>query len=161
MPATFGRVNEYVYRDGTGKPTHIFWTVNLAAGTTPFIQDFQIEGELRALPIPAKSQVCMLTVRVVTATHGFYRPGRPEFDQLDEAHKAHVLKGGLLCAPLREAIARQEKTDDLPDLREYARWKAFCERVYSLTPPVWGEKEPTCPVESSTTSAQTSPPGTP
>lgn len=142
MPATFGRVNEYVYRDGNGTPTNIFWTMNLAAGTTPFVQDFNIPGELRMVPISAKSQVCKLTVNVVTVTHGFYRPGRVEFDELEEDKKNHVLKGGLLCAPLRDAIHRQEPTDDLPDLNAYSPWKAFCERVYSVTPPIFHSEAP-------------------
>ncbi len=115
-----GGVNAYVARTNLGVTTHVFVTVNLACGTTPFATVFDCDGD----KYKATSCCYNLPFHKATATYGFYRPDRIEFMGLDEDTKRHVLLGGLLHAPLAVAISRQcwmnPERVTVNDLRELA-----------------------------------------
>ena len=106
-----------------GKPV---FTINLAAGTTPFVRHF--DGREYA------SQFYRLTA-VPVVTHANYRPTREEFDALDEWSQDHVLNGGLLCAPLDEAIRKQLPGDRRGPETEYEQFQAWCLEYYGRRRP--------------------------
>lgn len=121
-----GSVNEYVERTPAGGAAPRRWqVVQLDAGTTPFVTT--IGG------VELYSNCHRLTTNKVTVTHAWYRPGKPEFDKLKTYDRAHVLKGGLLLAPLGAALDKQTRHD----VTLYASWDAFCEAAYGVKPAAW------------------------
>ena len=111
-----GKVNEYVARhtDGPakGQVTHLFHTINLAHGTTPFGVAFPYPSADDV--VQATSQFYRLTVKIVTVRWGWYRPTPAEFAKLADHAKWHVLNGGLLLDELAAAVEKNWGVDVYP-----------------------------------------------
>lgn len=138
-----GAVNQYdVYREGRfaaegGKTVYkpapkatlaVFppiFTVNLAAGTTPFIRFF--EG------VKYSSQCYRLTWQPVVVTYANYRPGAEAFKELTEFEQDHVLNGGLLCGKLGEVTTL--KDDPVEPSWDYERFQRWCLGKYGKRRP--------------------------
>jgi len=122
-----GAVNAYVARDEkSGVTTHVFTTINLATGVTPFQTTFAYDGE----QVLASSLCYTLPFRRVTAAFGWYRPRAAEFRTLSNTEREHVLKGGLLLAALQDAIQRQ--AEDNPDYLSWPELSKLTARLYGI-----------------------------
>jgi hypothetical protein len=97
------------------------FTVNLAAGTTPFISRFHGREY---------SSQCYRPTAPPVVTHGWYRPRLAEFDKLEDGSQEHVLNGGLLIAEVLDAAGRQLDADPVGHEWEYERFQAFCLETY-------------------------------
>lgn len=114
-----GAVNAYAPYRWRGPA---LWTVNLAAGVTPFIHLWRGREYVSALYC-----VGVGTGRL-TVTHAHYRPARDEFDALPPDVQDHVLNGGLLLAELREA--RQLPDDPVKEEWPYESFQTWCLAYY-------------------------------
>lgn len=102
-----GKINEYVRRDERGQVTHLFHTINLAAGYVNSCLGRETQFPYPAGSLtPAASNNYALTVKVVTARWGWYRPSPAEFKLLADHAKFYVLNGGLLLDRLDGAVAK-------------------------------------------------------
>ena len=121
-----GAVNQYMpyYRKqmADGSPAGPVFTVNLAAGVTPFVRHFN--------GIEYTSQCYRITAQPITVTHGNYRPGPERFKTLDEFAQDHVLNGGLLCEELAVAQNRQIPNDPVEHTWESEQFQAWCLEIY-------------------------------
>lgn len=119
-----GAVNEYVPcdRDPRVGYTHVF-TINLAAGVTPFM--LTVDGKQYT------SFCYRLASRVATVTRAWYRPTASQFASFANAWlRDHVLNGGLLEAPLTEAMQLQLAGDPVSPDWDYERFQAWCLETY-------------------------------
>ena len=100
-----------------------FYTINLAAGTTPFVKMF--DG------IHCQS-ICyhLRNPPAVTVGHAWYRPRPLYLENLDDESADHVLNGGLLCAELSVAIASQLPEDAVDPKWSYEQFQAFALKTY-------------------------------
>lgn len=124
----FGKVNQYVTRGPDG-PTHLFFTINLATGVTPFCCHFNTNEDKW---VEATSCFYQLTVKRVEVSHGFYRPKREEFDAAGPETKKHVLMGGLLMAPLYEALQKNDPSPVPSVTVGWSAWAAYVKLLYGV-----------------------------
>lgn len=104
------------------------FTINLAAGTTPFIRAFH--------DVECASQCYRLSApRSVSVAFANFRPTRAEFDTLNGYVQDHVLNGGLLCLPLAEAVAKQLPDDPVQTDWDYERFQEWCQSYYGRRRP--------------------------
>lgn len=122
-----GAINCYFERIRTAKAFRVY-TINLAAGVTSFIKHFN-DGD-SFLGIECHSTFYRLPSPEAFVTHAWYRPTRAELEQLDSSVVGHVGVGGLLCAPLVEALAKQLPGDLVTDVMPFQDVQAFFEKVY-------------------------------
>lgn len=128
----------HLYVPNRRPPGDPVFTINLAAGVTPFIRHFG--GKEYA------SQCYRLTAAPVV-TYANYRPHSTKFNTLDEWSQEHVLNGGLLCDPLDEAIAHQLGQDPVEPGWEYEQFQAWCLSYY-------GRRLPPAPTPKGKTDGQ-------
>lgn len=119
-----GQIN--CYRDAKTYGQYVY-TINLAAGTTPFIKFFD-GNEYRSCcyVLPA------VHFKNLTIGYGWYRPTKEGFDKLRDDSKDHVLHGGLLESPLADAIDRQLPGDTVTDSMPWEQLQAFFLKVYGV-----------------------------
>lgn len=117
-----GQINCYEPYKGYHGIAKVFYTINLATGTTPFMKF--IDG------IECASTCYRLRKPViVNVTHAWYRPTKEGFDGL-EAWQDHVLNGGLVFDVLDSAIAKQLKDDPVQKEWDYEKFQSFVLNLY-------------------------------
>lgn len=98
---------------------HRVFTLNLAAGTTPFCT---FVGGREYF-----SNFYQVTVSRARVEYVWYRPDRAEFGALGLEVQDHVLNGGLLSAPLGHGTLADDPT--VPEV-EYEDFQIWCLSVY-------------------------------
>jgi hypothetical protein len=88
-------VNCYRPYGSRGGPSPIF-TINLSAGTTPFMM--MVDDK------EYSSSFYRLQSGSVNVTQAWYRPAFAEYKAADEYVQDHILNGGLMHKPLKAAI---------------------------------------------------------
>ncbi len=130
-----GQVNCYEPYKGHHGIKKVFYTINLAAGTTPFMKMF--DGiECNSLCYRLRDP------RIVSITHAWYRPSPTVFKRLDEGWHDHILNGGLHCAELPIAIISQMIDDPVTPDWEYERFQEFLLKMYGK------RRRPLSPIEA-------------
>jgi hypothetical protein len=115
-----GLINAYTPYKARGEAV---FTVNLADGTTPFMAFFhgvEYNSNCYRLPRPQRAGVAF----------AWYRPGKEVFESLPAGSQSHVLHGGLLSAPLADALARQMREDPVEADWDFERFQKFCLLAY-------------------------------
>lgn len=121
-----GQVNRYVPYKWSGGS---ICTINLAAGTTPFILFEGGREYCSAVYVLDQFEPLGQKLRV-KVTLGWYRPGRPEFDAKSKDLQDHVLNGGLLHLPLADAVAHQLAKDPVDPSWEYEQFQQWAEIAF-------------------------------
>jgi hypothetical protein len=112
-----GKVNQYVSGKG-GQHVH---TLNLSAGTTPFVAMF--DGQEYTSSFYRLTAAPAITIRWV-----WYRPRPEEFAKLDLCVQEHVLCGGLNSGELGKA--RPLEDDPADPKWSLEQWNAFAKKTY-------------------------------
>lgn len=128
-----GLVNLYVHRLITPPgQAHVFSTVLLNSGVTPALTRCvhpECDGAARGARYDLLGSMQMCNARSVSASYGWYRPALPLVEDLP-----WLLKGGLLVAPLEEAMRLRVTDDFSPRKNVAAAWAAELERLgWSIT----------------------------
>lgn len=111
-----------------------FFTINLAAGATPFVSFFgdnniECYSEHYNLGSPKRANV----------QHAWYRPTAEAFAKLEPNVQEHVLNGGLTKATLAEAITLQLPNDTVEQSWDYEQFQTFALKTYGQRlPPMEG-----------------------
>ena len=111
-----GRVN--CYRTVDLKQSRLF--INMSCGVTPFIHF--IDG------VEYRSEFYRNTLTSIKVEFAHYRPQLSEFMLLSPSVQEHVLNGGLINAPLGDAVPL--RPDPVEENWEYERFQEWCLSYY-------------------------------
>lgn len=143
-----GTVDQFVEVMGCPEPhPDAVFTVQLDRGSTPHLaRPHGGDKEFR-------SNTGRFTDNRACVTHAWYRPNRFRFDGLKTAERMHVLKGGLLLAPLALALTLQTRVNfegvhaSCVDINSacgtpvYDPWLAYCHAHYGVKPADWEKRD--------------------
>lgn len=118
-----GQVNCYVKYKGRPGIDPVFFTINLAAGVTPFMAI--ING------IECNSTMYRFDpIRRLNITEAWYRPAVAEYNSMPKELQDHILSGGLVHKPIAVAITNSLMSDPVEDSWEHERFQAFVLETY-------------------------------